>query len=360
MIQLFGFRSGGTIFCEGTLWLEKQVNWRRHYQDARVSSWQHFRGLRGKGFPTDNRHSHGHKLCPSPSWYIFMLVRSGIHTVLLSAGKKRLASQLNCTYRYINDVLSINNPDFENYLGQMYPPELEIKDETESNISASTWICSCQSIRRSTSHFPLRQTWRITHFKFLNSNNPSLPAYGDFISQLIWYARACSSYECFILRAVRLSNKLLRDLSRNVSNRLKVSSMVSTGILPNNTRPPLLNVIRHSGWWPYSVTPSIDKTLHQFLTVTDLDNITEFDFLPNCARLPKNICNGCGIPKEDAYSSGHLVLFHFGTCMCSNVEANLSPELVLFPDVWISNTPRYFSFALKCFLSFKFLNNHIT
>ena len=55
---------------------------------------------------------------------------------LLSAGKKRLASQFNFTYRFINDVLSINNPDFENYLGLMYPPELEIKDTTESNTSA--------------------------------------------------------------------------------------------------------------------------------------------------------------------------------------------------------------------------------
>ena len=30
------------------------------------------------------------------------------------------------------------------------------------------------------------------------------------------------------------------------------------------------------------------------------------------------------MPTEDAYSSGHLVLSHFGTCMCSNVETNLS------------------------------------
>ena len=34
-------------------------------------------------------------------------------------------------------ILSINNPDFENYLGQMFPAELEIKDTTESNPSAS-------------------------------------------------------------------------------------------------------------------------------------------------------------------------------------------------------------------------------
>ena len=56
---------------------------------------------------------------------------------LLSTGKKKLASQFNFTYRYIDDVLSINNPDFENYLGLMYPAELEIKNTTESNTSAS-------------------------------------------------------------------------------------------------------------------------------------------------------------------------------------------------------------------------------
>ena len=56
---------------------------------------------------------------------------------LLSTGKKGLASKYNLTYRYIEDVLSINNPAFENYLDQMYPPELEIKDTTESNTSAS-------------------------------------------------------------------------------------------------------------------------------------------------------------------------------------------------------------------------------
>ena len=51
---------------------------------------------------------------------------------LLSTGNKHLASRFNLTYRYIDDVLSINNPEFENYLGQMYPAELEIKDTTES------------------------------------------------------------------------------------------------------------------------------------------------------------------------------------------------------------------------------------
>ena len=56
---------------------------------------------------------------------------------LLSTGKKHLASRFNLTYRYIDDVLSINNPKFENYLGKMYPAELEIKDTTKSTTFAS-------------------------------------------------------------------------------------------------------------------------------------------------------------------------------------------------------------------------------
>ena len=47
--------------------------------------------------------------------------------------------------------------------------------------------------------------------------------------------------------------------------------------------PSLPNVTQHSGLWQSTVTPSIDQALHQF---TDLDLITEFDFLPNCERYP--------------------------------------------------------------------------
>ena len=134
---------------------------------------------------------------------------------LLSTGKKKLASQFNFIYRYIDDVLSINNNNnFENYLGQMYPDELDIKDTTESNTSAFylDLLLSIESDGQlRTSLYDKRDdfTFNITNFPFLSSNIPSWPAYGVFISQLIRYARACSSYEFFILRAARLSSKLL-------------------------------------------------------------------------------------------------------------------------------------------------------
>ena len=65
---------------------------------------------------------------------------------LLSAGKKRLASQFNFTYRYIDDVLSINNPDFENYPGQKYPLSLRSKTRRRATLLLPSLICSCQSV----------------------------------------------------------------------------------------------------------------------------------------------------------------------------------------------------------------------
>jgi hypothetical protein len=51
--------------------------------------------------------------------------------------KRKLAVSFNHTYRYIDDVLSINNDNFQNYVHMIYPDELEIKDTKKSDISAS-------------------------------------------------------------------------------------------------------------------------------------------------------------------------------------------------------------------------------
>ena len=92
--------------------------------------------------------------------------------------------------------------------------QTSIKDTTESNTSAS-YLDLLVSIGKDgqlrTSLYDKRDdlNFNITNFPFLSSNIPSSPVYGVFISQLIQYAMACSSFECFILRAARLSCKLL-------------------------------------------------------------------------------------------------------------------------------------------------------
>ncbi|KAK3108990.1 hypothetical protein FSP39_020343 [Pinctada imbricata] len=54
--------------------------------------------------------------------------------------EKYLASDFNFTCKYIDDVLSINNPKFADYLGRIYPSELEVKETTEANNPASYLI----------------------------------------------------------------------------------------------------------------------------------------------------------------------------------------------------------------------------
>ncbi|KAK3083765.1 hypothetical protein FSP39_002807 [Pinctada imbricata] len=133
---------------------------------------------------------------------------------LVSEGKRYLASDFNFTYRYIDDVLSINNPKFADYLSSIYPSELEVKETTETNNSASyldIMLSYDTDGHMNTSLYDKRDDFNfsITNFPFLSSNIPSSPAYGVFISQLIRYARASTKYTDFVLRARRLSDKLL-------------------------------------------------------------------------------------------------------------------------------------------------------
>ena len=113
----------------------------------------------------------------------------------------------NFTYRYIDDVLSINNSRFEEFLPLIYPPELEVKETTDTASSASfldLYLEFDDSGQLSTKIYDF-------NFKIINmcSNIPASPAYGVYISQLIRYARASSNYSDFLKRHLHLRNMLL-------------------------------------------------------------------------------------------------------------------------------------------------------
>ena len=64
---------------------------------------------------------------------------------LLSTGKKKLASQFNFTYRYIDDVLSINNQDLRIIWGRCVPLSLRSKTRQRATPLLPSWIYSCRS-----------------------------------------------------------------------------------------------------------------------------------------------------------------------------------------------------------------------
>jgi hypothetical protein len=127
---------------------------------------------------------------------------------------KPLAVTFNSSFRYINDVSSINNDRFHSYVDYIYPSELEIKDTTESSTSAS-YLDVLLNIdaggKLTTQLYDKRDDFNLTivNFPYTCSNIPLSPAYGVYISQLIRYARACSTYDQFSSRGRLLTDKLI-------------------------------------------------------------------------------------------------------------------------------------------------------
>jgi hypothetical protein len=144
-------------------------------------------------------------LCPYESEFLQNLVKDKtIHE----------ARAFNFTYRYIDDVLSINNPRFAEFLPSIYPPELEIKETTATASSASyldIYLEFDDSGKLSTKIYDKRDdfNFKIINFPNMCSNIPASPAYGTYISQLIRYARASSNYSDFLKRHHYLRNRLL-------------------------------------------------------------------------------------------------------------------------------------------------------
>jgi hypothetical protein len=62
---------------------------------------------------------------------------SEFHQKLVKDKKIHAARVFNFTYRHIDDVLSINNSRFAEFLPLIYPPELEVKETTDTASSAS-------------------------------------------------------------------------------------------------------------------------------------------------------------------------------------------------------------------------------
>ena len=56
---------------------------------------------------------------------------------LLKKNEKKLARFFNFTFRYIDDVLSLNNSRFGDFVDRINPIELEIKDTTNTDRSDS-------------------------------------------------------------------------------------------------------------------------------------------------------------------------------------------------------------------------------
>ena len=146
--------------------------------------------------------------------FYFIFIESEFLQKFVKDKKIHEARTFNFTYRYIDDVLSINNSRFVEFLPLIYPPELEVKETTDTASTASfldLYLEFDDSGQLSTKIYDKRDdfNFKIINFPNMCSNIPASPAYGVYISQLIRYARASSNYSDFLKRHLHLRNRLL-------------------------------------------------------------------------------------------------------------------------------------------------------
>ena len=91
------------------------------------------------------------------------------------------------TSRYLDDLLNIVNPYFEQMVGQIYPTELQL-----NKIAITSGIVSSKIYdKRDDFNF------EIINFPFLDGDVPSSSSFGVYISQLIRFAKVCSNVDDF-------------------------------------------------------------------------------------------------------------------------------------------------------------------
>ena len=125
-----------------------------------------------------------------------------------------LAKKFNNTMRYIlvDDLLTLNNIQFDAAIQDVYPQELQLKKTTENATALSylNVLITIDNGRYSTVVFDKRDssTFNIVNFPHLSSNIPSKPAYGVYISQLL---RIGSNFVQFKFRHYTLTQKLMKQ-----------------------------------------------------------------------------------------------------------------------------------------------------
>jgi hypothetical protein len=85
------------------------------------------------------RHANGYEFAPLLSDLFSYSYESEFLQKLVKDKKIHEARAFNFKYRYIDDVLFINNSRFAEFLPLIYPPELEVKETTDTASSASFW-----------------------------------------------------------------------------------------------------------------------------------------------------------------------------------------------------------------------------
>ena len=134
---------------------------------------------------------------------------SGFMLSLSDNNKTDIIEAFNSTSRYSDDILNIDNPYFEQMVGQIYPIELRLNKANSSDTEAPFLdlnLSITNGIVSSKIYDKLDDFNFVTvNFPFLDGDVPRSSSYNVYISQLIRFARVCSNVDDFSNRHLFLT-----------------------------------------------------------------------------------------------------------------------------------------------------------
>ena len=106
-----------------------------------------------------------------------------------------LIDMFNDTSRYLDDIFTIDNPEFEKHIPDIYPTELQLNKDITSDKETSFLDLKvvCSDVHSSVYDKRDDFGFPIVTFPWFSGDVPRLPSYVVYISQLIRFARCCTS-----------------------------------------------------------------------------------------------------------------------------------------------------------------------
>ena len=134
---------------------------------------------------------------------------------LSSNNRADVIKAFNSTFRYLDNLLNIDNPYFEGMVNQIYPSELQLKKANISDTEAPLVGLHLSISNRfvSSKIYDKRDDFDfdIVYLPCVDGDVPRHPSYGVYISQLIRFARVCSHVDDLNTRNKCLTAKLLKQ-----------------------------------------------------------------------------------------------------------------------------------------------------
>ena len=124
-----------------------------------------------------------------------------------------LIDKFNDTSRYLDDIFTIDNPEFAEHIPDIYPREHQLNKANTSDKETFFLDLNIKVVGSNihTSVYDKRDDFGfpIVNFPWLSGDVPRLPSYGIYISQLVRFARCCTSVFDFHSKNFQITSKLL-------------------------------------------------------------------------------------------------------------------------------------------------------